>query len=164
MLDKHIQEELDAHTKLKRLLNRIEAGKASDDQKKALRDLLQGLIGNAALPSASPTFTEEDAAFFQQSQELGFGPDVLNALKVGMHAILANPRKGKPLVHSVYGPLFKKMLPSVTTGKVVIHKLEIRLRYRLIYAYGGSLTRPYFIRFNHRKDIYKHAGFGKCSS
>jgi len=163
------KEELEAYQSLQSALARLKTNKITNTQTQAIRDLLHLLdtrppnLGQQPNSTHLVTLNDEELKFLSVMKEEKLHPEILSALRHVLEEVISNPMRGKPLSGSIYASLFRNKIPT-HTGKVLICKVIVRLRYRLIYAYGGSLTRPVFLEFNHRKDIYKHAGFGQSSS
>lgn len=166
------QDELNAYYSVQNALARLKTNRVTQTQALAIRELL-ATLGAANLPAPdSPDISpetpvvvlgDEDLKFVQEMRAKKFHPEIISAMCQAMEAVLANPNHGKAFSDCLYASLFKSKMPDYT-GKAFIFKVNVRLRYRLIYACGGSLERPVFLDFNHRKDIYKHAGFGQSSS
>lgn len=163
------QDELTAYQSIQNALRRLKTGRLTNTQALAIRDLISLLDQKSAFLSEEvpelelPTLADEDLKFLQEMKASKLHPEILQSLRQAMESVITNPNRGMPFPDCIYSGLFKNKMPE-HTGKALIFKLHVRLKYRLIYAYGGSLERPVFLDFNHRKDIYKHAGFGYSSS
>ncbi|NBV29393.1 hypothetical protein EBS02_10370, partial [bacterium] len=107
-------------------------------------------------------FSEEDLSFLDRMEKDKSTFQFLDLIKEEMYLIIKNPLIGTRYVGSNYGLAFRKELPE-NAGNALILKRKVRRKYRLIYAYGGNLSRPYFIEFDHRKDVYKHRQVGTSS-
>jgi hypothetical protein len=159
-----VRQQLELMARIQGRLQKLRNGDVTDLQARAVRDLVAYLEGYTQPEQEDRHyFTEADLHFLDRTRADKVHPEVVQSLKVAMRVIVENPSRGVPFTDTVYAELFKSRLPE-HSGKVLIFKMIVRRKYRLIYAYGGSVERPLFIAFEHRKDIYKHVGFGHSSS
>jgi len=170
-MDTELSRQLAAYKQLQKRLSSIKKTKITEDQASTVRDLVLFLNGSnlkSSGKSLSPSsFSTSDLIFIQGVKNRKIHPEIILAMKKSMASIISNPQKGSHLADSKYANLFREKFgipEGVEEGRIFIMKACVRLRYRLIYAYGGTIKRPLFLAFDHRKDIYKHVGFGNTSS
>lgn len=159
-----VRQHLELLAKLQGRIQKLRNGPVSEPQARAVRELVAYLEGYSQSEQGPYYhFTEAELRFLDKARADKVHPEVVQSLRGTMRALIENPNRGKPFTDTVYAELFTSRLPE-HSGKVLIFKMIVRRKYRLIYAYGGSLSRPLFLAFEHRKDIYKHVGFGNSSS
>lgn len=159
-----VRQHLELLARIQGRIQKLRNGPVSEPQARAVRELVAYLEGYSQPDQESQYhFTESDLHFLEKVRADKVHPEVVQSLRGAMRALIENPYRGRPFTDTVYAELFTSRLPE-HSGKVLIFKMIVRRKYRLIYAYGGSLDRPLFLAFEHRKDIYKHVGFGNSSS
>lgn len=159
-----VRQHLELLARIQSRIQKLRNGPVTAPQALAVRELIAYLDGySQSEQEPQYHFTEADLLFIEKAREDRVHPEVIQSLKGTMRVVVENPTRGRPFTDTLYADLFVSRLPE-HSGKVLIFKMIVRRKYRLIYAYGGSVTRPLFLAFEHRKDIYKHVGFGNSSS
>lgn len=113
--------------------------------------------------------TQEERQFVQRMRERRIPKHIIEFLIKTMLAVILDPRtKGTRLTDDVHAGAFscklRKAMGARYSQKVHIYKTNLPENYRLVYSHGPGLSRPVFLDFATRKDIYKHNGFGKTTS
>lgn len=160
------QDAIDALHRFQVALLRIRKSKMTLGQRNSLQKILHSLNSRAkdldeeiSLGPNLVKFNEAELSFIEAQKSKKIPSDIIRALEDAMEQVILNPKDGVRFIYRNFSASFARDIPDFS-GKVAVFKVEIRRVYRLIYGFGGSLQRPYFIDFDHRKDIYKHRGHG----